>query len=91
MNVYAIYDRKMREYGHQLVLERNDFVVQRGLADGIQQAGESLLAKHPGDHDLYQVGEFDVETGQLSPAVTPRLVCSIRELVPVTPSLLKEG
>lgn len=90
MNVYSLFDRKLRQYG-QLVVERNDFVVQRGLADGIKGASESLLARHPDDHDLYQVGQFDDESGVLVPMVPPRLVCNVQELVAVTPSLVKEG
>lgn len=90
MNVYSIFDRKLRQYG-QLMLERNDFALQRGLADGIRANGEALLAKHPEDFDLYQVGEFNEETGVLQRLEVPRLSVNLLELVAVAPSLQKEG
>jgi len=99
VNVYSLLDRKLRVYG-QLFLERNDYGVQRGLVDGIRSQGESLLARHPEDFDLFQVGVFDEESGLLgrSEAGVPRLVCNVGELMPVQAvahgdqlSLLKEG
>lgn len=91
MNVYALFDRKLRQYQPQLVLERNDYGVQRGMADGIKASRESMLSMHPDDFDLYQVGVFDDESGVISPVVPPRMVVNLLELVAVTPSLQKEG
>lgn len=92
MNVYSLFDRKLRQYG-ALMVERNDFGVQRGLADGVRGNPEALISKHPEDFDLYEVGVFDEESGLLREASTaiPRLVCNLLELVAVPPSLRKEG
>lgn len=92
MNVYSLHDRKLRQYG-QLVLERNDFAVQRSLADGIRAAGDSLLAKHPEDFDLYEVGSFHDESGVIKgpDGGIPRFVCNVLELVALTPALSREG
>lgn len=90
MNVYSLLDRKLRLFG-QLMVERNDFGIQRGLADGIKSNSEALLSKHPDDFDLYQVGEFDDESGRMDAVSPPRLVCCVLELVAVPPSLAKEG
>lgn len=91
MNVYSLFDRKLRQYG-QLMTERNDFGMQRGLSDGLRVNPESLISKHPGDFDLYQVGSFDDESGLFGeePAI-PRLVCNLLDLVAIAPSLAKEG
>lgn len=95
MNVYSILDRKARQFG-QLMLDRNDFAIQRGLADGIKREQQSTLGLHPDDFDLYQVGEFDDESGLLLGTVPPRLVVCVEQLVlPAKQgeqlSLLKEG
>lgn len=92
MNVYSLHDRKLRQFG-QLMLERNDFGVQRGLADGVRQAPDALISKHPEDFDLYQVGVFSEESGLLTEAEggIPRLVCCLLDLVASSPSLQKEG
>lgn len=92
-NVYSLFDRKLKVYG-ALVQERNDFAIQRTLADGVRENAESLLGKHPEDFDLFQVGVFNEESGLLmtdAPFI-PRLVCNVLELVVVFPSLSsKEG
>lgn len=93
MNVYSMFDRKLRQYG-QLVLERNDYSVQRALADGVSGSADSLMAKHPGDFDLYEVGMFNDESGLLEApdGQIPRLVCNLSELLATrAPSLVKEG
>lgn len=79
MNVYTLFDRKLRLFG-QLVLERNDFSVQRSLLDGLGAAPDSLMAKHPEDFDLYHVGSFDDEAGKLN-GEDFKLVCCVRDLV----------
>lgn len=90
MNVYSLLDRKLRQYG-ALALERNDFGIQRGIADGVRQQPDAMLARHPEDFDLYQVGEFDDESGVVVPVTPPRLVVNVAELVSVPLHALKEG
>lgn len=81
MNVYSLFDRKLRMFG-QLVLERNDFSVQRALVDGLRGAPDSLMAKHPEDFDLYHVGIFDEEAGKVT-GEDFKLVCCVRDLMPL--------
>lgn len=92
MNVYSMFDRKLRQYG-QLILDRNDFSVQRMCADGLKGAPDSLPAKHPGDFDLYEVGKFNDESGLLvaPEGEIPRLVCNLLDLVAKPLSSVKEG
>lgn len=99
MNVYSLFDRKVKLFG-QLVLERNDFALQRGLVDSLRGSPDTLLAKHPEDFDLYRVGDFNDETGELTSS-TRLLVCCVADLVVDVPargdpsrlgaSLSKEG
>lgn len=63
MNVYALWDRKVREYG-QLVLGTNDDAVVRALRDGVPKG--STVEKYPEDFDVMRVGTFDHESGVLS-------------------------
>lgn len=92
MNVYSLFDRKLKLYG-QLVLERNDYSVQRALVDGIRVSPDTLLGKHPEDFDLLQVGTFDEESGLLQDGerFSPRLVCNVLELVAAAPSMSREA
>lgn len=63
MNVYALWDRKVREYG-QLVVAANDEAVIRALRDGIPKG--STVEKYPDDFDLMRLGNFDPESGGLN-------------------------
>jgi len=63
MNVYALWDRKGREYG-QLVLGANDESVVRALKDGVPKG--STVEKYPEDFDIMRLGRFDSLTGELS-------------------------
>lgn len=45
-------------------------------------ASQSLFATHPGDYDLYEIGEFDSDSGELVPK-QPKHICSARDVVEV--------
>lgn len=54
--------------------DQNDNTAIRGFAYAINSR-DGLMNFSPKDYDLYKVGEFDTETGQLTPC-TPALVVS---------------
>ena len=81
--MYALFDRKLREYG-QLVQSNNDEAVKRNLRDGLTGTN-SIVEKHPSDFDLYCLGEFDTESGVITPASVPKLVVNVDSLI-VRPS-----
>lgn len=61
--VYAVYDMKMKLFLAPFVT-RNSAVATRMFADSVN--GENnVVAKHPEDFALYQIGEFDEESGLL--------------------------
>lgn len=62
MQVYSLYDRKLREFGG-LVLSQNDATVKRAIHEGVP--ANSTVGKYPQDYDLMLLGEFDAETGVL--------------------------
>lgn len=74
--LYSMYDRRMREYG-QIATAKNDESITRGISDSIR-GSNSVVEKHPGDFDVYIVGEFNDETGEVVRLV-PRLVCNVGE------------
>jgi len=79
VNVYALFDRKLKEY-QQLFYGRNDNAVMRGIADGVKSQPGTLMHSHPEDFDMVQVGEFDPETGELA-RVSLRLVVNLGSLL----------
>lgn len=45
----------------------------RGFGDEVNNAG-SEMNKHPGDYELYELGEFDEETGYIKMLPEPRML-----------------
>lgn len=81
--MYALWDRKLREFGAP-VIARNDDAAVRGLRDGIV-GSRSLVEQHPEDFDLMVVGEFYPDTGFVAGvAGPPRLIINVREAIHVT-------
>jgi len=56
-NVYCLYDDKARHFGSPVVDVSLGALV-RGLND-LVAAGDSLIAKHPKDFVVYEMGSFD--------------------------------
>lgn len=61
--LYALFDRKLREFG-ALHLSKNDQTMRRELMANVRSSG-SMLEKYPQDFDLYRMGEMETETGKI--------------------------
>lgn len=72
VNVYSLFDRKLKEFG-PLVLSNNDASVKRAICEGIPGSG-STVEKYPEDFGLMLLGTFDVDSGMLVPEAVPLLV-----------------
>lgn len=57
-------------------------VAVRLLADSVE-AKEGICGKHPEDFQLFQLGEFDDQSGQFKNLNTPELVVEASSLLPV--------
>jgi len=76
MNIYSLYDRKLREFG-PLVVSNNDESVVRALREGLPGSG-GTVNKYPEDFDLMCLGALDVDTGLIVPERVPLLVVNVR-------------
>lgn len=62
--VYAFRDNKT-SFG-QIWTDRSDEAAKRGFAMMINNP-DGIMGFAPADFDLFKIGEFDTETGQLDP------------------------
>lgn len=69
--IYAIKDAKSTFM--PCTVDVNDSTAIRNFEHAVRQQ-DSILASHPNDFALFKVGEFDNETGMISP-VFPLLLC----------------
>lgn len=79
MNLYAIRDVKADTYS-VLHPAPSDVIAQRSLTAGAMEPG-SALATYPEDYQLYQLGEWEPNSGEIKGLRAPRFVCSVLELV----------
>lgn len=74
MKMFAPFDSKLKVWMNPM------FFLHAGQAErawiDIGSDGQSMVAKHPADFGLYQVGEFDDDTGLVSPIHPPVLLIS---------------
>lgn len=69
--VYAIHDR-LTGYLSPTV-DQNDPSAARNFAHAVLRSG-SLMESHPGDYSLFRIGDYDAETGRITP---------LQDLVPI--------
>lgn len=65
MKMYSVRDSKTEAYLSPFLAE-NVVTAQRMLIDSMQ-GNNSMLANHPEDFQLFQIGEFDEQTGEVTP------------------------
>lgn len=76
-NVFAVYDSKAEMFNQPMFFKAVPEAL-RAFEDECNRP-ESALAKHPDDYTLFQIGEYDVETGLLTPLTTPNSYGLARE------------
>lgn len=75
--IFSVYDKKTEQYGVPF------FIVNRSAAIRAVTSSfndNNMMSKHPHDFAIYDLGEYDDETGLLSPQ-SPQFVIDIFELV----------
>lgn len=79
LKAYSIYDRKGMMYNTPF-FSHTDGMATRSFQDLVNDPGAALHL-HPADYVLYLVGEFDDQTGQLTPVVPLIHICDAQTLV----------
>lgn len=85
--IYSLLDTKACVYSTPFFVP-NVAVLVRDLTDELKRVGgeRNLLASHPQDFELYELGSFDDEVGEFV-VFTPRLVLELVSLVEAVPRL----
>lgn len=68
MNIYSIRDIKA-DYFMQPFMARNDGEATRSFAGAVNDSSNpnNMIARYPGDYELFSLGLFDEVTGHLDP------------------------
>lgn len=65
LKIYALRDIRTEAFNRPMFLQ-NEAVLDRSIRDAMQDEN-SLLCSHPEDYQLFELGEYDEETGQITP------------------------
>jgi len=81
LDVYAVFDKKLGEYGPNLQCEKNANMMLRNLSDVLKRAPQLPLAVHATDFEVMCIGKFDEVTGRFDALVPPVHVANLSSLV----------
>lgn len=76
MKLYSVRDVNMGF--NQPFVDVNDEIAKRGFAYAVNNT--DMLGFRPGDFDLYCLGEFDQNTGDIDCCI-PTLICHATEVI----------
>ena len=62
--LFSVYDKICQEYNPPFVC-KNMATAIRNMKDSLRDAKQSIIAMHPEDYTLIQIGTFDKETGMV--------------------------
>jgi hypothetical protein len=78
VNVYAMRDLKSNFMSPTVSV--NDAVAMRSFESAIESSNNELFT-HRNDFQLYRIGTYDMDKGQLIPEDLPVLVCEGKDVV----------
>lgn len=79
MKVFAVYDIKALAY-MQPFFGGNAGSAMRAFGDEVTKQG-SNIGKHPEDYQLFEIGAYDDNTGELIPTVPVKVLCTALDFV----------
>jgi len=81
LDVYAVFDKKLGEYGPNLQCEKNANMMLRNLTDVLKRAPQLPLAVHASDFEVMCIGKFDEVTGRFDALIPPVHVANCASLI----------
>jgi len=78
LKIFSVWDSVAKVHQNPFCLHNKHEAI-RGFADAVNDES-TMLAKHPEDYTLFLVGEWEDDTGTITPQ-TPEKVITARECV----------
>jgi hypothetical protein len=74
LKMYAVRDHKTAQFANPMFVVTDGHAI-RSFADAVNQDDkENLLHRHPADFALFTLGDYDTETGIITPTQPTQLV-----------------
>lgn len=74
IKIYSLRDSKSGHFGKPIMAPHHAPLI-REFSDSVNNP-ETMYSKFPGDFDLFEIGDFDHISGQITPTAQPlHLIC----------------
>lgn len=73
MKMFSVYDKKAECFSAPFFLKATGLAL-RGFSDMINANEQTQYSAHPEDFDLYELGEWDDETGKVEQYAEPKML-----------------
>lgn len=78
--IYAVKDLATQAFGNPFVTKAQGEALRSFMDEVNADPAQSQIAKHPEDYELYKLGDYDDENGQIN-AIEPQLVSRAKDLI----------
>lgn len=78
--IYAVKDLAVQAYGTPFFVRAKGEALRSFQDEANKKDGQSAIAAHPEDYELYYIGEYNDESGTISPIV-PELIARAKDLI----------
>lgn len=79
LKMYSVYDMKVGTFSPPMFMHADGQAV-RSLIDAAADPN-SLIGRHPGDFQLYRLGEWEDSTARFMPHTAPEHICSAESVL----------
>lgn len=78
--IYAVKDLAVQAFGNPFIVRAKGEAIRSFQDEANKKDGQSAIAQHPEDYELYHVGDWNDQTGELLPC-EPYLVARAKDLI----------
>lgn len=64
LKIYAVRDNATEQFGNPMFMVSNGQALRSFTDEVNNKESTNLLHKHPEDYELYEIGEYDTDTGE---------------------------
>lgn len=79
-HIYAVKDLAVQAFGQPFFVRAKGEAIRSFQDEANSTTGQSAIAKHPEDYELYFVGNYDEQTGTIH-SENPELIARAKDLL----------
>ena len=81
IKLFCIYNKTLKQFYSPNIMDYQTENVKRNMFDVVNDSKENYIKLAPANYAVYEIGEFDSQTGKLNAYKKPILVVECAELV----------